>query len=158
MHCKLIFCISLFTSFHKAYFALIYFLEKGYFWDTNRSSASPKFIVVNETRRFITVFTRTRHLSLSWSSSMQSTPQPYWLKIRFNIILSSMPGLSSGLFLSGFPTKNPVCIFPRPRKYYMPNPIILLAGSFGQFGDYRPHSSSCNPLRAPVTSENNLGV
>jgi hypothetical protein len=39
------------------------------------------------TRRFITVFTRAFHWSLSWGSSIQSTPHhPISLKIHFNIV------------------------------------------------------------------------
>jgi hypothetical protein len=58
------------------------------------------------TRRFITAFTRARHLSLSSASLIQSKP-PHptsWITI---LILSSYLrlGLPSSLFPSGFPTK-----------------------------------------------------
>ena len=56
--------------------------------------------------RFITAVTSSRHLSLSWASSIQSIPPhpTYWRSI---LILSFhlLPGLPSGLFPSGFPTK-----------------------------------------------------
>ena len=61
-----------------------------------------KFHTFYGTRRFITAFTRTRHLSLSWASSIQSMhPHPTsWISI---VILSSLLclGLPSGLFPSG---------------------------------------------------------
>ena len=65
-----------------------------------------KFPAFHGTRRFITALTSVRHLSLSWSSPIQSTcPHPTsWRSI---IILSThlRLGLPSGLFPSGFPTK-----------------------------------------------------
>ena len=58
------------------------------------------------TRRFITVLTSARHLSLSWAKSIQSmTPHPTsWRSI---LMLSShlRLGLPSGLFPSGVPPK-----------------------------------------------------
>ena len=66
-----------------------------------------KFPAFYGTRRFITAFTSARHLSLSWSSPIQSTcPQPTsWRSV---LILSThlRLGLPSGLFPSGFPTRN----------------------------------------------------
>jgi hypothetical protein len=65
-----------------------------------------KFTAFYGTGRFITVFTRARHLSLSWASCIQSTPfHPISLKIHSNIIFPWTPGVPSGLFPSGFPTK-----------------------------------------------------
>jgi len=58
------------------------------------------------TLRFITALTNTRHLSLSWASSIKLiTPHPTpWISI---LILSSHQrlGLPGGLFPLGFPTK-----------------------------------------------------
>ena len=58
------------------------------------------------TQRFITTFTSAHHLSLSWTSSIQSIPlhSTSW---RFILMLSShlYLGLPSGLLPSGFPTK-----------------------------------------------------
>jgi hypothetical protein len=58
------------------------------------------------TRRFITVFTKARHRTLSWASRIQfasSIP----ISLRSILMLSSYPrlGLPSGLLPSGFPTK-----------------------------------------------------
>jgi hypothetical protein len=63
----------------------------------------PKFYA---TRRFTTAFTSSRHLSLSWASSIQSIP-PHPTSWRSIIILFAhlRLGLPSGLFPSGFPTK-----------------------------------------------------
>ena len=65
-----------------------------------------KFPAFYGTRRFITVLTSVRHLSLSWANPIQSTyPHPtFWRSI---LILSThlRLGLPSGLFPSGFPTK-----------------------------------------------------
>ena len=45
-----------------------------------------------ETRRFITAFTSARHLSLTYTTSIQSTPShPHFLKVHLNIILPSTP-------------------------------------------------------------------
>jgi hypothetical protein len=56
------------------------------------------------TRRFITVFTRALHWSLSWARSIQSIP-PHPTSLRSILILSThlRLGLPSGLFPSGFP-------------------------------------------------------
>jgi hypothetical protein len=58
------------------------------------------------TRRFITVFTTSRHQSLSWAKRTHPTlPQPISLR---SILIPSYHlrlGLSSGLFRSGFPIK-----------------------------------------------------
>jgi len=64
-----------------------------------------KFPAFYGSRRFITAFTRDRHLSLSWASSIQSMPphSTYWRAI---LILSShlRLGLPCGLFPTGFRT------------------------------------------------------
>jgi len=76
-----------------------------------------KFSALNGTRRFITVFTSARHLSLSWASSIQSIPPTYYfLKIHFNIILTSTSGSSR------FAHQNPVLASPLPHTHYMPRP------------------------------------
>jgi len=70
------------------------------------SATSQEIPRIFGTRRFITVHTSARHLSLSWTNSIQSSQPPptYWKSI---LILSShlRLGLPSGLFPSGFPTR-----------------------------------------------------
>jgi hypothetical protein len=57
------------------------------------------------TRRFITVFTRALHWSLSWTRSIHSIP-PRSTSLRSILLLPTHLhlGISSGLFPSGFPT------------------------------------------------------
>ena len=65
-----------------------------------------KFPAFHGTRRFITVITSVRHLSLSWASPIQSI-YPHPTSWRSILILSThlRLGLPSGLLPSGFPTK-----------------------------------------------------
>jgi len=65
-----------------------------------------KFPAFYVTRKSITAFTSARHMSLSWASSIQSTPL-YPTSWRSILILSShlRLGLPSDLFPSGFPSK-----------------------------------------------------
>jgi len=64
-----------------------------------------KFPASYENRRFITVFTRGRHWSLSWARCIQSMPSP--ISLTSILILSShlCLGLPSGFYPSGFPIK-----------------------------------------------------
>ena len=65
-----------------------------------------KFSAFYGTRKFITVLTSARHLSLSWANSIHS-PQPLPTSSRSILVLSYhlRLGLPNGLFPSGFPTK-----------------------------------------------------
>jgi hypothetical protein len=66
-----------------------------------------KFPAFYGTRSFITALTSVRQMSLSWASPIQST-YPHPTSWRSILILSThlRLGLPSGLFASGFPTKN----------------------------------------------------
>ena len=65
-----------------------------------------KFLAFHGTRRFITALTSVRHLSLFWTSPIQST-YPHPTSWRSILILSThlRLGLPSSLFPFGFPTK-----------------------------------------------------
>jgi hypothetical protein len=71
------------------------------------SAASQEIPRIFGTRRFLTVLTSARHLSLSCANSIQS-PQLPPISWRSFLILSSnlRLGLPNGLFPSGFPTSN----------------------------------------------------
>jgi hypothetical protein len=81
-----------------------------------------KFPTFYGTRRLITAFTRARHLSLSWASSIQSMPLSHFLKVHFNIILPSTPGSPKWSPFLRSPHQNPVCTSLFPHTCYMPRP------------------------------------
>ena len=82
-----------------------------------------KFPAYYGTRRFITTFARTLHLSPSWTRSIQSMlPHRTSWKIQLNIILPSTPGTSKWLRFLRFPHQNPVCTSPLHHTCYVPRP------------------------------------
>jgi len=108
------------------------------------------------TRKFITVLTSARHLSLSWANSIQS-PQPRPTSWRSILILSShlRLGLPSGLFPPGFPTRTLCTPLPSPIRATCPAHLILpdftTRTIIGK--EYRSLSSLlCNFLYSSVTS------
>ena len=115
-----------------------------------------KFPAFYGTRRFITALTSVRHLSLSWASPIQST-YPHPTSWRSILILSThlCLGLPSGLFPSGFPTKNLYAPLSSPIRATCPAHLILLdfitRTILGE--EYRSFSSSlCDLLHSPVTN------
>ena len=91
------------------------------------------------TRSFITTFTTTSHLSLSWARSTQSISPSLFLNIHFNIILPSTPRFPSGLFPSGIPTKSLCAPLLSPIRVICPTHLILLGLNIGIISreDYR---------------------
>ena len=115
-----------------------------------------KLHVFYATRRFITAFTRARHLSLSWANSIQSIP-PHPTSWRSISTLSShlRLGLPSGLFPAGFPTRTLHTPLFSPIRATCSAHLILLdfitQTIMGE--EYRSFSSSlCRFLHCPVTS------
>ena len=86
-------------------------------------------------RRFINTLTSVRHLSLSWASPIQSI-YPHPTSWRSILILSAhlRPGLPSGLFPSGFPTKTLYTPSPHPNAPQA-QPISFFSILF-----YHPHN------------------
>ena len=85
---------------------LIYLLHRVLIEKLNGLQPVKKFLAFYGTRRFITAFTSARHLSLSWTSSIQAKI-PHPTPRRSVLIISSNPrlGLPSALLPSGYPTK-----------------------------------------------------
>jgi hypothetical protein len=79
------------------------------------------------TRRFITVFTRALHWSVSWARSIHPIP-PHPISLRSIVTLSShlRLGLFSCLFLYGFPTKILHAFLFSPIRATFPVHLILL--------------------------------
>ena len=104
------------------YFILLtYSMEQSPSWKANGSAAGQEIPCIFGTRRFITVFTSARHLSLSWANSIQSpqSPPTSWRSI---LILSShlRLDLPSGLFPSRFPTRTLCTPLPSPYALHAP--------------------------------------
>ena len=100
-----------------------------------------KFTAFHGTRRFITALTSVRHLSLSWVSPVQSI-YPHPTSRRSILILSThlRLGLPSGLFPSGFPTKN--LYTPSPHPYAPHSQPISFFPSFLNFSNLNVNSVS----------------
>jgi len=88
---------------------------------TNSHSDSQE--IPRNSRRFITVFIRVRHWSISWAIFIQSIHfTTYFLKIHSNIILPSVPSSSKWSFLFRFSDQNFVNISNVSHACYTPPP------------------------------------
>jgi hypothetical protein len=74
------------------------------------------------TRRFITAFKTARHLSLPWPDQSSPCPTIPFLKINFNIILSSTPRSANWSLSLRSPHHSSVRTSPLPNTCYMPRP------------------------------------
>ena len=115
-----------------------------------------KFPALYEIRKFISAFTRPRHLRLSWARSIQSRrPHPTSKRSILQTFSHLRLGLPSCLFPSGFHTKTLYVPLLSPLRATCPAQLILLdlitRIIFGE--EYRLFSSSvCSFLHYHVTS------
>jgi hypothetical protein len=132
-------------------------MEQSPSWEAKRFSASKKLPTFCGTRRFITAFTRVRHLSLSGVRSILSMPFRNIPSIPILILFSH---LCLGLSSSSFPQFSPPqpCMhpafpptgakLPAHLNFYLITRII----SGVKWADRSSSCSFCSLLHSPVTS------
>ena len=101
--------------FFCSYIKLTYSMVQCPSWEANCLQLVKKFPTFHGTRRFITALTSVRHLSLTWTSPIQSI-YPHPTSWRSSLILPThlRLGLPSGLLPYGFPTKTLYTPSPHP--------------------------------------------
>ena len=103
-----------------------------------------KFPTFYGSRRFITVFTRARHLSLSLARSIQSMPLSPFSKIHLNIILPSTPGSFKWSPSLRFPHWDPICMHLSSSPYVLhalPKSVVLIWSSEWHFARSKKHKA-----------------
>jgi len=156
--CKPQKCINIFTTVLTSLkiMYLTYSMQPSPSWEANQFSAITKFPAFYGTWKFITAFTIAHHLSLSWTTSIQSMP-PHPTSWSSILILSShlCLNLPSGLFPSGFPIR--ILYTPLLSPTYATCPAHLIffylitQTILGE--EYRSLISSlCSFLHSPITS------
>ena len=83
--------------------SLTYFMEQNSSWEANRLSDTQEIPAFHGTQKFITAFTRARHLFISWARTIHSVTRIYLLKFYFNMTFASKCRFSKLLFLSCLP-------------------------------------------------------
>jgi len=144
------------TLFNEFIILLTYSMVQSPSWEGNWFAASQEIPAFHGTRRFITVLKSVRHLSLFWTSPIQSIyPHPTSWKSILILFTHLRLRLPSGLFHSDFPTKTLYTHLSSSIRATSTAHLILLEfitrTILGE--EYKSFSSSlCNLLHSPVTS------
>jgi hypothetical protein len=101
-------------------------MEQSPSWGANSHSAGEDNSAFFGTRRFITMFTRACHWSLSLARSIQSTRYHCFPQIHSNIIFPSMSTSYKWLFPSDFPDKMSYAFLISPMRATWPAHLIVL--------------------------------
>jgi hypothetical protein len=102
---------SIFCSSHCLHVSLLTnSVQQRHWWQANGSSLVKKHPTLYKILRFITAFTRARHLYLFWARSIQPSSWRSTLTSSYRLFLC----LPSGIFPSGFPAKSRYAKFLSP--------------------------------------------
>ena len=96
-------------------------MEQSPSWESTNHQLAKKFPALCGTRRFVTSFIGSCHQSVSLVRPIQSMPSIHFLKIYFNIILSSTPRSSKWSLSLRYPHQNPASTSPDSHTCYIPS-------------------------------------